>query len=59
MFSCSESFWFHANITPVVNLKKKNELGVKVDLQSMSEQGAKVVKLRFSFVDFTIPLLSQ
>ena len=58
MFSCSESFWFHANITPVVNLKK-NELGVKVDLQSMSEQGAKVVKLRFSFVDFTIPLLSQ
>ena len=25
----------------------------------MSEQGAKVVKLKFSFVDFTIPLLSQ
>ena len=36
---------------------KKKEEGVKVDLQNMRKQGAKVEKLIFNFIDFLAKMI--
>ena len=56
MFSCSEMLQSHTNIILVIIFNKKEE-DVKVDLQNMRKQGAKVEKLIFNFVDSLVKMI--
>ena len=53
MFSCSEILQSHTNIILMIIFNKK---GVKVDLQNMRKQGAKVENLIFNFVDSLVKM---
>ena len=54
MFSCSEILESHTNIILVIIFNKK---GIKVDLQNMRKQGAKVEKLIFNFIDSLVKMI--